>query len=142
MSKYDPLFQHLSQSTGAVQLQFIDVEKILGFPLPSSARRHAAWWSNSGGTHVQSAAWQAAGYKTEDVDLHQETIKFVPEVAGFAEMKQPRIKSDTPPKPEAPSEAKHHPAYGAMKGMITLLPGVDLTEPSYPDWKKLYGEDK
>ena len=40
------------------------------------------------------------------------------------------------------AKTKHHPAYGAMKGMITLLPGVDLTEPSYPDWKVLYGEDK
>ena len=29
----------------------------------------------------------------------------------------------------------------ALKGMITILPDVDLTEPAYADWKKLYGED-
>jgi hypothetical protein len=30
-----------------------------------------------------------------------------------------------------------HPAWGALAGMITLLPDVDLTEPSDPDWGKL-----
>ena len=143
MSKYDPLFHHLDSSQGTVDLQFGDVEEILGFRLPASARKHTAWWSNSGGTHVQSAAWQAAGYKTADVSVEQETIRFVPDQTGFGEMKQPNIKHDTQPA-EQNGEAKpeHHPAYGALKGMITLLPGVDLTEPSYPDWKKLYGEDK
>jgi hypothetical protein len=140
MSKYDPLLEHLQRSHGEVPLTFRDVEEILGFPLPASARRHAAWWSNSGGTHVQSAAWQAASYRTEDVDLEQETVRFVPEHMGFGEMKQEPIKQEE--KPPHPAAAKHHPAYGALKGMITILPGVDLTEPAYPDWKKLYDEDE
>ncbi len=61
---------------------------------------------------------------------------------GFAEMKQASIKHDTKPLQEAADKQTHHPAYGALKGMITIPPGVDLTEPSYSDWRKLYGEDK
>lgn len=142
MSKYGALLNHLSRSSGAVELAFRDIEEILQFGLPASARRYAAWWSNSGGTHVQSAAWRGAGYKTENIDLEQETVRFVPDQTGFGEMKQAQIKPDKqPPSPDM-SKSKHHPAYGALKGMITLLPDVDLTEPSYPDWKKLYGEDK
>jgi transcriptional regulator with XRE-family HTH domain len=42
--------------------------------------------------------------------------------------------------PEANAASKkpyRHPAWGALAGMITLLPDVDLTEPSDPDWGKL-----
>ena len=130
MSKYDPLLHHLERSHGEVELAFADIEAIVGFPLPASARRHPAWWSNSGGTHVQSAAWQSA-----------ESVRFVPDATGFGEMKQAPIKHDEPPAAQKPKSA-HPPAWGALKGMITLQPGVDLTEPSYPDWKALYGEDK
>jgi hypothetical protein len=35
-----------------------------------------------------------------------------------------------------------HPAWGALKGMITIPPGVDLTEPTLENWKALYGEDE
>lgn len=142
MSKYDPLAHHLQHSLGAVAFQFSDVEEIVGFSLPVSARRHAAWWSNSGGTHVQSIAWLSVGYRTQDVDIGQQTVTFVPEKLGFAEMKQASIKHDTKPLQEAADKQTHHPAYGALKGMITIPPGVDLTEPSYSDWRKLYGEDK
>jgi hypothetical protein len=145
MSKYDPLFQFLKHSTGKVELQFVDVEELLGFQLPASARKYAAWWSNSGGTHVQSAAWQAAGYKTEQVDLEQQTVGFVRDSMGFGEKKQKPLE-DAPNMPLVPSSDKkatyRHPAWGAMKGMITLLPDVDLAAPSYEDWKGLYGEDK
>jgi hypothetical protein len=142
MSKYDPLFQHLDQSRSTVELSFADVEELLGFPLPTSAYRYAAWWSNSGGTHVQSAAWQAAGFRTEQVDMDAKTVRFVRDKMGFSEMKQAQIKPSAAPNGQKLREEEHHPAYGALKGMITILPGVDLTEPTYADWKKLYGEDK
>ncbi len=31
-----------------------------------------------------------------------------------------------------------HPAFGALKGMITLLPDVDYAAPADPDWGKVY----
>lgn len=33
-----------------------------------------------------------------------------------------------------------HPAFGALKSMITLLPDVDYTAPADPDWGKVYGD--
>ena len=33
-----------------------------------------------------------------------------------------------------------HPAWGALKGMIRIPPGVDLTEPAFPDWEKVWLE--
>ena len=63
---------------------------------------------------------------------------------GFGEMKQsdfsPHEAQQNPSRRE--KKPGRHPAWGAMKGMITLLPDVDLTAPAYGDWKKLYGEDK
>jgi len=39
-----------------------------------------------------------------------------------------------------------HPAWGAMKGMIRIMPGVDVTQPADPDWAdyldKKYGPEK
>lgn len=145
MSKYDALSQFLKHSTGKVELQFADVEEVLGFQLPASARKYAAWWSNSRGTHVQATAWLAAGYETDQVDLAQQTVRFVRDTTGFGEMKQKPIKgpSNVPPTDSTNKKiAYRHPAWGAMKGMITLLPDTDLTAPSYEDWKALYGEDK
>ncbi len=67
------------------------------------------------------------------------------EEEGFGEMKQSDFTRHPMSADKAASPSKtpyRHPAWGAMKGMITLLPDVDLTAPAYEDWKKLYGEDK
>jgi transcriptional regulator with XRE-family HTH domain len=34
-----------------------------------------------------------------------------------------------------------HPAWGCMKGTLTIMPGVDLTAPADPDWGKVYDDD-
>jgi hypothetical protein len=78
MSKYDPLKRHLIAATSAeLPLSFRNVERILGFPLPPSARKHREWWSNHVGTHVGARAWREAGWKTERVDLAGERLVFV-----------------------------------------------------------------
>lgn len=65
MGKYTPLQRNLrAEPQSATELSFGDIEAILGFPLPPSARRHsAAWWSNEPATHVQARAWLDAGWK-------------------------------------------------------------------------------
>ena len=60
---------------------------------------------------------------------------------GLGEMKQAAFKA------EAAGDGKEkkpyrHPAWGALKGMITIPPGVDITEPTLGNWKALYGEDE
>jgi hypothetical protein len=41
--------------------------------------------------------------------------------------------------------SKRHPLFGRMKGTIKIASGVDLTEPTFPDWEAYeeqhYGPD-
>ena len=77
-SKYDRLYQHLNGKTvRSVTLSFRAIERIIGGPLPASARKHSAWWANdTGGTHVQSHAWLRAGRKAYP-DMRGETVEFL-----------------------------------------------------------------
>jgi hypothetical protein len=80
MSKYDPLKNFLkSRPASEAPMSFPEVEEVLGFELPPSARQHPAWWSNNVGTHVNARAWREAGWKTSRVDLASERVTFVRE---------------------------------------------------------------
>ena len=77
--KYAPLYYHLSSTAGRNwKVSFGEIENILGFDLPLSARLYRPWWANQtrGGGHSHALAWQAAGWKTRDVDLDAETLVF------------------------------------------------------------------
>jgi len=93
MSKYDPLTAFLrKQPYQEVLCGFGDLEKILGFALPSSARQHRAWWSNNGSNNVMTKAWLNAGFRTRDVDMENQRLTFERLDAG-------------PPKPDTPPRA-------------------------------------
>lgn len=76
--KYAPLFRHLAAlDMPRWQTTFGDIESILGFSLPNSARIHRPWWSNqANGGHSHALAWQAAGWRTCAVDLAAEALAF------------------------------------------------------------------
>ena len=77
--KYAPLYRHLSARTGPQwRVSFSELEAILGFELPDSARLYRPWWSNQkrGAGHSHALAWQAAGWKTREVDLEAEALVF------------------------------------------------------------------
>jgi hypothetical protein len=75
--KYRPLWEWLlSQSVRQVRLSFTDVERILGFPLPPSSRKHAAHWSSYEGSAVVRAIHDA-GWRARDVDLNAGHVTFV-----------------------------------------------------------------
>ena len=77
MSKYDPLRKHLlSISSNAWQAAFADIEAVLGFSLPSSARRFSAWWANQDPPLSQTLGWVDAGWQTMDVDIVRNTVTF------------------------------------------------------------------
>jgi hypothetical protein len=81
MSKYNPLRIFLENTPSAVSemtLSFQQVESILGFVLPPSARRHRAWWGNPGSPryHPHAQAWLAAGWKVDTVDQQAEWVLF------------------------------------------------------------------
>lgn len=134
MSKYEPLGEFLrSQYGDEIRVRFAEIERVLGFPLPPSARTHRPWWSNNPDNSAITKVWLNAGFRTEQVDMGGETLVFARTrkeasmAAGFGEAKAalPVVAG----KPLAP-----HPAFGAMKGIVTIMPGVDLTAPADAEW--------
>ena len=78
-SKYAPLYRHLCSRSGSHwRASFAEIERILDFVLPDSARLYRPWWSNPkrDGGHSHALAWQAAGWKTREVDLDAEALTF------------------------------------------------------------------
>ena len=78
-SKYDPLYNYLSDSQDrSIRMTFNQIERVLGFDLPSPARRHNAWWANEReGTHSHARSWLEASYETQMVDLTSQSVTFV-----------------------------------------------------------------
>lgn len=116
MSKYEPLPQFLaSRGAARIRLDFISIEKILGFKLPKSASEYDAWWSNNETGHSHARAWMSAGWRTEDVDVAGRKVTFV------------RVEG-------APSRGPKPDPWGCMAGTVTIMPGTDLTAPSGETW--------
>jgi hypothetical protein len=78
MGKYGPLADHLrGRGTGEWALSFAEIEDILGFSLPPSARKYREWWGNQAGAgHSQASGWQDAGWRVWKVDLGEERVVF------------------------------------------------------------------
>ena len=77
--KYQRLYAYLSSlQTREWRTSFDEVEAIIGFELPPSARLHRPWWGNQrgGNGHSQSLAWSVAGWETAEVDMDDETLLF------------------------------------------------------------------
>lgn len=100
MSKFSALSRHLSvRKEQRVQMGFAEVEAILGFDLPASARSHRPWWANTEHGHVQSRGWMEAGFRTEQVELDSERLVFVrvkPVEAGEPPSKPGATRSSAP----------------------------------------------
>jgi hypothetical protein len=65
--------------------------------------------------------WLAAGFRSEQVDMAARKLVFrrVPD--------HPR---------SSPPGRGRHPLLGALKGLVQIMPGTDLTEPADPEWGK------
>ena len=135
MSKYSALGDYLKrQPRDAVPMTFGAVEKIIGAKLPASAHKHRPWWSNNPDNSVMTKVWLDAGFQSEQVDIAARKLVFrrvrrLPSAAAQSEGEKP-----------------FHPAYGAMQGLIRIMPGTDLTQPADPEWADrldaLYGPEK
>jgi hypothetical protein len=83
MSIYEPLFKSLClKSAGGMRTipaTFKQIEAVLGFTLPDTARKSPKWWGNENGDtrHVQCRAWLNAGFETKNLNLANESVEFV-----------------------------------------------------------------
>ena len=65
MRKYQNLCDYLSAAgSDCRRMRFDEIEQLLGFVLPDSARRHPAWWANDPDPNRHSSAWLSAGWVT------------------------------------------------------------------------------
>ena len=76
MGKYQPLARYLKDLTSnRWDARFEEIERILEFELPPSAREHKAWWGNSRrGNHSQAKGWIEAGWEVSHVDKVNEKV--------------------------------------------------------------------
>lgn len=78
-SRYDRLAHWLrsqNRTIRQIQLSFAQIEDILAFPLPPSARTHRAWWANDTNGHAHSKSWLAADWKVSSINMDQEKVSF------------------------------------------------------------------
>jgi hypothetical protein len=79
MSKYDPLTRWLNTlPPTSVLATFTQIEHLLGFRLPASARKYQAWWANETNPctrHRHALSWLNAGRKASP-DLTRQIVIF------------------------------------------------------------------
>jgi hypothetical protein len=125
MSKYHRLGEFLrAQNHERVPMSFADVERVTQTKLPASAHKHRPWWSNNPTNSVLTRVWLDAGYESEQVDMTGQKLVF------RRVTKRPVEMTASPVSPSNPV----HPAYGALKGLVKVASGVNLTAPADPEW--------
>lgn len=77
MSVYAGLAEALAAREGDVwKVGFAELERAIGRPLPSSAYKYPAWWSNNPSNNAMTKVWLRAGWRTEQVDVPGRTVVF------------------------------------------------------------------
>ena len=101
--KYRNLYTHLCGLPAQEwRTTFSEIESILGFELPASARLHRPWWANqsAGSRHSHALAWGVAGWETAEVDMNAETLLLRPKKREEAKHR-PRLDEFWPVHPTA-----------------------------------------
>lgn len=76
--KYARLTVYLEQQIAdRLTLPFAEIERIVGFELPNSARKHDPWWTNSRSLGRHNEAWLNVGWETTDLNMKAQTIAFL-----------------------------------------------------------------
>jgi len=123
MSKYGALGEFLQRQRGdLVPMTFAEIEKVTGAKLPASALKYRPWWSNNANNSVMTKVWLDAGFESEQVDMPARKLV-------FRRVQRPKTADAV-----SSSDKSFHPAYGAMKGLVRILPGTDLTQPADKEW--------
>jgi hypothetical protein len=134
MGKYQPLGDYLrKQGHELIAMRFEEIERIVGSKLPEKSQFHRAWWSNNSSNNVMTRVWLDAGYRTEQVDMSERRLVFRrAHPSKPSETALPETAAAPEPGPRAPT--RRHPLFGALKGLLRVMPGTDLTKPADPTW--------
>jgi CBS domain-containing protein len=57
-------------------LTFEEIERVIDYKLPKSARDHRSWWANDP-THAQAAQWLDVGWRAQAINMTEERVTFV-----------------------------------------------------------------
>ena len=89
MSKYAKIGWHLKEEgSDRIRLTFEEIEDLLGFRLPGSARDHRPWWANDI-THAQAKnGWMRYGWRVCSIDMGEEWVEFMREDDGVTAEEQ------------------------------------------------------
>ncbi len=137
MGKYESLGEFLRQQrTNEVPMSFADIERVTGAKLPPMAKNYPAWWSNNLSNNVMTKVWLDAGFKTDQVDVSAGRLVF------RRVRRADQVRGHSSSKPERKDGENRHPMFGAMKGLVQIMPGTDLTEPADPSWGEVWDETK
>jgi hypothetical protein len=132
MGKYTRLGDFLrAQRSKEVPMTFAEIERVIGDKLPPNSPQYPAWWSNNPSNNVMTKVWLSAGFRTEQVNVKSRKIVF------RRVEEKPTESTETLSPPQA-NKGERHPLFGALKGLVRIPPGVDLTEPADPDWGNVY----
>jgi hypothetical protein len=129
MGKYTRLGDFLrTQRSKEVPMTFAEIERVIGGKLPPNSPQYPAWWSNNASNNVMTKVWLSAGFRTAQVDVKSRKVVF----------RRVEEKPAETPSPPPARKGERHPLFGALKGLVRITPGVDLTEPADPDWGRVY----
>lgn len=140
MSIYAKLTDILEAQTGdSWKVSFSELERLLNQKLPSSAFKYAGWWSNNPTNNAMTKIWLMAGWRTEKVDVPGQTVVFrrnkAPAPAyyarppGFEMAMMGPYETKMARPPSGGRKVRFEELYGAMRGTIRIMPGVDVTAP-------------
>ncbi len=130
MGKYSPLGDYLrAQRRGEVPMTFAQIERLIGAKLPDS-HHYRPWWSNNSSNSTMTKVWLEAGFRSAEVDIKKGKLVFRRIGGG--------IPASSPVDPKATvaraAVSRRHPMFGAMRGLLRITPGTDLTDPADPEW--------
>jgi hypothetical protein len=133
MGKYSPLADFLlAQQRDEVPITFAEIERIIGSPLPRS-HRYRSWWSNNSFNSVMTKVWLDAGFRSADVDIKRRKLVFRKVASSDSGHSSAEVGGEV----KRAAISKRHPMFGALRGLVRIAPGTDLTDPADPDWARM-----
>ena len=80
-SRYSPFASYLANQVNPeiskIRMDFHQIEEIIKYELPNSARSHRTWWSNDPVAQPHSEQWLESGWRISNVNVSEQKVTFV-----------------------------------------------------------------